>query len=251
MSSISTTLEDLEKRQVLLGTNITDLRAKNIEYEDRFNTIGPIIKRMMSAPGSIPLSTAMPAGDLERRILKLESTGANKIVQQLCERVSSLELNGPQRGTPVSWLHDSGTDTTPDLGFFRDAIGKLNAKVDSLERRVVGDGLSIGLYVFQSFEDLRVWMKTHVPNNRYGLFVDVIGLFELFCTEHVDVSTTIGTFHSSQRTGFATMYESSLAASMQNVLPSLLGKGNTDGMDTSRFLPPCLLLSLDIWRLIT
>ena len=33
------------------------------------------------------------------------------------------------------------------------------------------------------------------------------------------------------------MYESSLAASMQNALLSLLGKGNTDGMDTSRFLP--------------
>ena len=96
MSSISTTLADLEKRQVLLGTNITDLRAKNIEYDDRFNTIGPIIKRMIGTPGSTPLSTAMPVGDLERRILKLESNDSNKIVQQLCERVSSLELHGPQ-----------------------------------------------------------------------------------------------------------------------------------------------------------
>ena len=217
----------------MLGRSIQELKSVTTEYEQRFNTIGPIIKKLMTSSGSLSSGgDSIASVDLDRRLARLEQRSSDTTLQQLIDRVSTLELSRAS-GAP-SWM---GNENSGDVGMCKDAIAKLNTKLESLERRVVGDGLAIGMYVFQSFEDIRVWMKTHVPNNRYGLFVDVIGLFELFCTEHVDAATTIGTFHSSQRTGFATMYESSLAASMQNVLPTLLGKGNIDGMDTSRFLP--------------
>ena len=235
ISEITSTLKELQNRQLQLQSEITTLKMQHTSYDERFNTIGPIIKKILSTT-STSIDTSKSYVELEQRLANLEIKPANAAYQELLLRMTNLELamNHTRSSTASPSAHDSIGTTPPDV---RDTIAQLNAKLVSLERRVVGDGLSIGSYVFQSFEDLSVWMKVHVANNRYGLFVDVIGLFELFCTEHVDASTTIGTFHSSQRTGFATMYESSLAASMQNVLPSLLGKGSVDGMDTSRFLP--------------
>ena len=231
VSSIHKAIKDLQDRQIVLGQAVQELKNQGVTYDQRFNTIGPIIQKLVSQPGSSVSFHSSSADDVNRRLNKLEEVNSDVVLRQVLDRISNLELSRPIGASMIS----SSSDT--DLGIFKDAIAKLNVKLETLERRVVGDGLAIGIYVFQSFEDLRVWMKTHVPNNRYGLFVDVIGLFELFCTDHVDAATAIGTFHSSQRTGFATMYESSLAASMQNVLPTLLGKGSTDGMDTSRFLP--------------
>ena len=147
--------------------------------------------------------------------------------------------------SPSAWISGlapgSSTAASPifnsDHGSLIDRIVQLEHKLVTLERRVVGDGVSVGIYAFQSFEDCRIWMKTHVPNHRYGLFVDVISLFELFCMDHITTSETIGSFYNSKKTGFATMYEASHAASMTNMLPTILGKGSKDGMDSSRFLP--------------
>mmetsp|Transcript_6065 Transcript_6065/g.8862 ORF Transcript_6065/g.8862 Transcript_6065/m.8862 type:complete len:105 (+) Transcript_6065:1206-1520(+) len=84
------------------------------------------------------------------------------------------------------------TCTSGDIGIFKDKVLSIENKVTVLERRIIGDGVSIGVYSFQSFEDCRIWAKTHMPNNRYGLFVDVISLFELFHLDQVANSETIG-----------------------------------------------------------
>mmetsp|Transcript_24659 Transcript_24659/g.35382 ORF Transcript_24659/g.35382 Transcript_24659/m.35382 type:complete len:538 (+) Transcript_24659:814-2427(+) len=241
LTGINKKLHDLEVAHAASQKLISDLRRLSVDYEARFSMIGPVLmqcKNAMLSPGTLGTGGShYGLEDLQRRLSILESGSIGTGSRGLEDRLARLELQHLSGGVTVA--------PTGDVGLLRDSLAKLSKQVETLERRVVGDGLSIGMYVFQSFEDLRVWMKQNVKNNRYGLFVDVVALFELFCTKHVDTATTIGTYHSSQRTGFTSMYESTLAASMLNVLPTLLGKGSTDGLDTSRFLPG--LTNADKW----
>ena len=78
----------------------------------------------------------------------------------------------------TNWLNPSvnvsatAASTSPayDMGNIGSAIALLEAKVKTLECRVVGDGVTMGSYIFQSFEDCRVWMKTHLPGGHFGFF---------------------------------------------------------------------------------
>jgi len=61
---------------------------------------------------------------------------------------------------------------------------------------------------FKSFEDVKVCVRTHLPNRRYGLFVDGVSLLDFFlAANHTDMEKTFTAFHNQQKTGFASMYE--------------------------------------------
>jgi hypothetical protein len=83
-----------------------------------------------------------------------------------------------------------------------------------------------------------VQVKTELPNRRYCLFVDAVSLLDFFtCIGHVDAEKTFAAFHSQQKTGFASMYEARVAASVQNLFPMVFGKSSASGLDDSEFLP--------------
>jgi hypothetical protein len=109
--------------------------------------------------------------------------------------------------------------------------------VISLEKRIVGDGVRIGRFLFQSQEDPRVWLVSHVPNNRFGLFLDGVSIFDFLAQSHVDNQDNMAHMYNSQKNGFETIYESRVISSMQNLFPNLFGKSGSDGMDTSKTLP--------------
>ncbi len=69
-----------------------------------------------------------------------------------------------------------------------------------LQLKVVGKGVQIANKTFQSFEDVKTWVAMHLPNQRYGLFVDGVSIFEFFTAGHVDAETTYSSFYSQHRT---------------------------------------------------
>jgi hypothetical protein len=114
----------------------------------------------------------------------------------------------------------------------------LQAQVKLLQQQIVGDGVQIGSKVFQSFDDLRAWVPLKLPNRRYGLFVDAVSLLDFFTSVgHVDAKQTFTSFYSQKRTGFASMYEARVAASVQNLFPMVFRKSESSGLDTSDKLP--------------
>ena len=76
-------------------------------------------------------------------------------------------------------------------------------------------GVGVGVYIFHSFEDLRVWVKLHLPRYQNGFFLDIVSLLDLFPTSQVDHAEHMGTMHGSQKTGHASTYESPMATPMQ------------------------------------
>ena len=57
------------------------------------------------------------------------------------------------------------------------------------------------------------------------------------CVGHTDTENTLTAFHSQQKTGFTSMYESRVASSAQNVFPMVFGKSKDLALNDSDYLP--------------
>ena len=140
-------------------------------------------------------------------------------------------------------LWDSGNlpganSSNPAPGVDPATILALQAQLKALQHQVIGGGVQLGTRVFQSFDVVETWVKSDLPNQRYGLFVDAVSLLDFFsCIGHMDADKTFAAFHSQQKTGFTSMYEARVAASIQNVFPMVFGWTTSTGMDDSEFIP--------------
>jgi hypothetical protein len=114
----------------------------------------------------------------------------------------------------------------------------MESQIKAMQMRIVGNGVQIGGVVFQCFEDVKIWVTAKFPIKRYGLFVDGVSLLDFFTfVAHVDTEKSMSAFYNQQKSGFASMYEACLAASMQNLFPMVFGQSNSAGMDNSEYLP--------------
>lgn len=78
--------------------------------------------------------------------------------------------------------------------------------------------------MFQSFDDVQTWVTTDLPNRRYGLFVDAVSLLDFFTSiGHVDAEKTFSAFYNQHKTGFSSIYEARVAASVQDLFPMVFG----------------------------
>lgn len=130
-----------------------------------------------------------------------------------------------------------------------DVVAPLNTlehALKSLEKCTIGEGTKIGRFLFQSKEDLCLWMVTHLPNNWFGLFLDAMSIFDFLAQPHLDTQENMSQLYNSQKNGFETTYESQIVSSMQNLFPNLFRKSSADGMDTAKALPG--LQTVDKWN---
>lgn len=216
----------------LLKEQFTRIEQDIAKYDGRFTFIQPIL---------------LSVSDLSNQV---HSALARIMTLKLCPQVMRQNLPSdtwthnfapmPDQAPPVS-------AAVPSLGNDADArIRNLEHIVKSLEKRIVGDGIRVGHFLFQSKEDLRIWMATNVTNNHFGLFLDAISIFDFLAQPHTDTETNMNHLYASQKNGFETTYESHILSSMQNLFPNLFGKSSSDGMDTSQSLPG--LPSIDKWN---
>lgn len=83
---------------------------------------------------------------------------------------------------------------------------------------------------------MQVWVTSHLPTRRYGLFVDGVSIFEFFSHGHIDAEATYSSFYSQHRVGFQSSYEAHVAPSIQNLFPAIFGKSDSN-VDTAKSLP--------------
>jgi len=113
-------------------------------------------------------------------------------------------------------------------------LGDLEEKIKVMENRVVGTGVQMGSQVFQSFEDLLVWVQVKVPKGRFGRH----SFLEFFTLSgHVETEAGTAAYSHSQKAGFTTYIEAQLAISFKNLFPQVFGKGGSASVDDSECLP--------------
>jgi len=195
-------------------------------HEARFTLIQPILLNVQTLMKDV--------ADLSNKLSQLSSSSA--------PQPTPVDSDPWQRTIPVITPRASAAPM-PDQ-FLASSQGDMEARVKtlehafrSLEKRTVGEGTKIGRFLFQSQEDLRIWMTTHVPNNRFGLFLDAVSIFDFLAQPHLDAQENMSQLYNSQKNGFDTTYESRIVSSMQNLFPNLFGKSSADGMDTAKALP--------------
>jgi hypothetical protein len=229
----------------MLHDTIKELKQTCTTFDARFTHIYPFL-------------TAIE--DLRVKIVKLDSavatlltTTANHLPRQSSTPpaqdpwlanfapIPGMSTSPPR--APTSSLYTFGHGSARDS---EARISSIEHQLKSLEKRVVGDGIRVGRFLFQSREDLRLWLVFHLPNNRFGLFLDGALIFDFLAQTHMDSNENMAHLYNSQKNGFETIYESKVVSSMQNLFPNLFGKSGADGMDTSRTLPG--LQSSDKWN---
>jgi hypothetical protein len=96
----------------------------------------------------------------------------------------------------------------------------------------------MGVCVFQSVEDLSVWVQVNVLKRKFSLIVDGHSFLEFF-TLLGHIGTEVGTaaFCNSQKDGFLTFIEAQLAKSFKNLFPLVFIKGGSANNDDSKCLP--------------
>jgi hypothetical protein len=154
-------------------------------------------------------------------------------------QLSSLEARLALIEQTISTWANSAPGTSLNMDKALDeTLGELKEEVRLLKQRVVGAGITIGSQVFQSYEDFAIWVKTGVPAGRFGLFVDGHSLLDFFSfVGFLDAESVANSFHSSNKSGFKSMLETRVAASMQNFFPAPFGKTASDKIDDSETLP--------------
>jgi hypothetical protein len=211
-ADLSHQIQGLTSTLAALETKLGVIDKMTKEFDKRFSIIFPILK---DARHSKAAST---------HFLEMQQQ-----LQDLSEKVNSMDQE--------AWHQISGTSSPtsvthpplPGAAYFQD----LKHQIKVLQHHIVGGGIKIGTKVFQSFEDVQLWVKAQLPIRRYGLFVDAISILDFFsCLGHIDAENQVSTLHNANKAGFTSIYESRVATSVQNVFPKVFGKG-----DSHQYLP--------------
>jgi hypothetical protein len=243
--NISTLQASLSRLSCLPGTcdelllKVESLEKLGAKHDSRFNTIHPILLAVKE------LTTNFHC--LEWRVSSdhvIPPSPSQSFPQDPWSLHLTQAANGIPPGHPQGLIPGmQAVPVSPDAGLTQskiDADARLRSiehQLKSLEKRVVGDGIQIGRFLFQSHEDLRIWLATHVPTNRFGQFLDGVSIFDFLAQSHMDSQENMAHLYNSQKNGFDTIYKSKVISSMQNLFPNLFGKTSANGMDTSRTLP--------------
>jgi hypothetical protein len=227
------TVRDIEFNQVQQQAtvqNIGALEATIGTHNTRFDAIHPILMKLTDLGNKF----------MEWEIRQSQRAAKEKPSDPWLQHLSPQPL---MTGVPVVTPPSTPGNATVD---YEARLRTLKHTIKSLEKRSVGDGVRIGRFLFQSQEELRIWIVSHVPNNRFGLFIDGVSVFDFLAQSHMDSQDNMAHMYNSQKNGFETTYESRAISSMQNLFPNIFGKNGSDGMDTSQTLPG--LKSVDKWN---
>ena len=105
---------------------------------------------------------------------------------------------------------------------------------DNILRSPQGFGL-IGVayknFTFANPDAVEAWMSDHMSVSSHGFFVDIISFMEFFGGDrYIEKSDTLNDVHMSKKVGYSSQYDSTVAASFQNVLPGPFGRKPTSSM---------------------
>jgi hypothetical protein len=217
--NVVSTSEDLSFQVQTVTSSLATLETKlgvadklMKEFDKRFSIIFPILKDMKQSRFVSPQLV-----EIQQQLLDL----TDKI--NAMDQAAWQQMN--VNPSPVS------VTNTPSLG--AGDLQDLKHQIKVLQHRIVGGGIKIGSKVFQSFEEVQLWVKAELPIRRYGLFVDAVSILDFFsCLGHIDAENQVSTLHNANKAGFTSIYESRVATSVQNIFPKVFGKG-----DSHQYLP--------------
>ena len=194
----------LHESQGSFEDRLTGVETTLQMHNGRFAKLRPIIEQWLAGKRSMTGSPSAASG-LEARLNKLE---------EVAKQADWMSLEGDT----LSAMRDQ-------IMMLESLVKDQAASISVLENRVVGSGVQMGEFVFQSFEDLHTWTRRHMPPGRFGFIVDAHSFLEFFTLAgHIDTEVVAAAEHNAEKAGYATFYEMKVGASFSNLFPLIFGK---------------------------
>jgi len=179
-------LQSIQNLVTVLESKLLTIEKCVKEFDKRFMIIFPILKEARQTKPVIDHSTT--------DALKLQ-------LQDLSKKVDILEQTAWQQ------IHTTSSPTSVTHPVTLEAeIKDIRHQMNILQHWIVGGGVKTGSKVFQSFEDVQVWVKAELPIQRYGLFVNAVSILDFFsCLGHIDAENQVSTLHNTNKAGFTSI----------------------------------------------
>ncbi len=197
----------------LVETDLAPIRDTLDKFDHRFQVISPLLQQIKVVPRDVKLLAS-----------KLPGTSTPAAQTRASPLFGRSNVNHPH------FLPEITDDTIARLA-------SIELKLTTLERRVIGNGVSIGSFHFQALEEVRLWCETHLPTKCFGLLLDAVSVFEFLAQDHTDTAEVLTNLYNSQKNQFSNMYDSKVLSSCQKLFPTIFGRSTSDGLDMSRTLP--------------
>jgi len=203
LESLQTHFESLSQTVIHQDSLLT---AMNVCHENLVQTVVSMEDAALEISGPIAilvsnLDTNLCA--LENRFLKFipiltqlrrqeNQSGTQPAPREMPAILSRLQSCEEKLSTMETLLHDTHLQATEDprahhsSSKLESSLLEIQAQMKQLQLCVAGKGVQIANKTFQSFDKVKTWVTCHLPNRRYGLFVDGISIFEFFSHGHVD-----------------------------------------------------------------
>ncbi len=138
----------IQDTQLMFQTTITSLQESIRKHESRFAKILPVLMSVNQG-----LSSASVV-DIDQKLAKL-----SQAIEELQEKQWQSAL------TPSAQGFDSRSFAQLDAN-----VRDIKAQLQTLQLRIVGNGVQIGGVLFQCFQDVKTWVVSRFQIKRYGLF---------------------------------------------------------------------------------
>jgi hypothetical protein len=244
LAQVVTTLEDsTDQISTSLGTKVLFIERDVRAVEQRLLKLLPLLTQLRQARVPAPDQPSQVQDQLDaltRRVQELHELVYDQVLVGAAPMGPSPSTSTPAAGGPVL-IPDSpgpltGSSSPVSLHEVMSQLLTVQTEMKQLQLRVVGKGVQIANRTFQTFDEVKLWVTTNLPNRRYGLFVDGVSIFEFFTHGHIDAETTYSAFYSQHKTGFQSSFEARVASSIQNLFPTIFGK-TASNVDTAEALP--------------
>lgn len=243
---LSKAQSDLEASSEGLEDNLISKFVEHLEHHPSFQQTLEGIERLDHLTAMV--DARMTALENSLRIHGERFKHVKQVLQHIPQlmqsdqnpRLDALEarLDAYERNIPIRSQTHFTDPPTQNSSTLEETIASMQEEIRLLKQRVVGSGITIGNQVFQSYEDFAIWVKTGIPSGRFGLFVDGHSLLDFFSfVGFLDAESVANSFHSSNKSGFKSMLETRVAASMQNFFPAPFGKVTGEKIEDSESLP--------------
>ena len=183
---------------------ITKLKESSNNPTNVFSTVSATDAMLTSGPHSVPIA------EVSSRNINSTLLEQKDLIDNLVARIADLESKvsnaSPSEFLPVGDL--------PRMSGESDGYGS--------------SGVSYKQYFFSDEESVKRWMKEHMSTPSHGLFVDLVSFSEFFGGDiYVERNKTLNDLYMSNKIGYATMADSIVAASFQNILPGSYGRNTS------------------------
>jgi hypothetical protein len=123
-------------------------------------------------------------------------------------------------------------------------------EVSVLRARAAGQAVRMGGFIFNSYEELKLFVEEHVPRGNFGLFVDAVSLLHSIDASYVDPDRAVATEAARLKAQYDSQLEMKIASSFRTSYPAVMFRDSSSSTSSAAVAEGSLgpgMATIDKW----